>query len=111
VSELAEQSINASVPPRSLFNMGGTILLGISAGAFEPYARRVADIEGVRRVALVGAMLRDAKVEAREVPAALANASLRNPYDGRPFAWDVEDRVIVFRGLERTERGEHRIRY
>jgi hypothetical protein len=46
-----------------------------------------------------------------EVPAALAATSLRNPYDNRPFEWDPKDSVILFRGLEVGERGEHRLRY
>lgn len=35
----------------------------------------------------------------------------RNPYDDQPFAWNGEERTILFRGLAKNQRGEHRIRY
>ena len=75
------------------------------------YARRVADLEGVRRAALVAVTFRAAKVGMSEVAAELAAAPLRNPYNNRPFEWDAKNRDILFRGLELGKRGEHRIHY
>jgi hypothetical protein len=54
---------------------------------------------------------REAKVGMSEVAAELAAASLRNPYNNRPFEWDGKNRDILFRGLELGEHREHRIHY
>jgi hypothetical protein len=68
-----------------------------SLGAYDfgQYARRVADVEGVRRAALVAVTLRSEKVEPSNVSAALAASSLRDPYTDRnaPVAWR-ERRVV-----------------
>lgn len=85
----------------------------IATGSFDfgPYARRVNDIEGVRRAALTAVRLRARGVQASDVATALASAPLRTPYNNQPFAWDAGRGAIVFIGLESGERGQHRIRY
>jgi hypothetical protein len=108
LTEMAAEATSEAWPPRSLYNITGRMLVGFGAD-YGSYARRLGDIEGVRRAALAAVELRAAKVKQDDVPAALAASSLRNPYDGEPFIWDATDGAIVFRGLEPGERGEHRI--
>jgi hypothetical protein len=110
VTELSRTAANESLPPSSLYNFLGRMITGIGAADFGSYARRVGDLEGVRRAALAAIGLHAAKVTPDAIPAALADSELRNPYDGEPFAWDATDGAVVFRGLELGERGEHRIR-
>ncbi len=95
---------------RPLYNLGGGVHLAATSD-FTQYAARVTDVEGVRRAALAAVMLRDAAVAPADVAAALRTSELRNPYDGAPFQWDAADEAIVFRGLERGARGEHRLHY
>jgi hypothetical protein len=110
-TEAAEQNANDLIPPSSIYNIVGEILLAIGQGAYGTYFGRVADIEGVRRAALAAVMLREAKMQAGEVAAALTTASLRNPYNDSPFEWDEDAQAILFRGLEAGARGEHRLYY
>jgi hypothetical protein len=109
--EFMEQTRREALPPRSVYNIVGQVLEGMGVYDFGQYARRVTDIEGVRRAALVAITLHAANVDDANVAAALAAASLRDPYTNRPFEWDEKDGAIVFRGLELSERAEHRIRY
>lgn len=95
---------------RPLYNLGGGVHLA-EASDFSQYAARVADIEGVRRAAVAAVKLRDAGVAVADVEAALRASDLRNPYDGAPLQWGAADEAIIFRGLERDERGERRLHY
>jgi hypothetical protein len=106
-----ERTRTEALPPRSAYNIVGQVLEGIGAYDFGQYARRVADVEGVRRAALVAVTLRSANVDPSNVAAALAASPLRDPYTDQPFEWNEKDGVIVFRGLELGKRAEHRIRY
>jgi hypothetical protein len=94
----------------SLDNMLGFQTLS-GLGSFTDYAAQGADIEGVRRAALLAATLRAAGIEAEGLPAAVANAELRDPYTDRPFDWDAIDSAIVFRGLGPGAHGRHRLYY
>jgi hypothetical protein len=95
---------------RPLYNLGGGVHVA-ELNDFTDYAARVADIEGVRRAALAAVTLRDAEVPVTDVAVSLRESELRNPYDGSAFRWDATDETIVFRGLERPARGEHRLYY
>lgn len=64
------------------------------------YALRVGSAEGMRRAALLTAELRSQSVPVAELPDRLKNSPSRNPYDGKPFAWDAADLAIVYIGLE-----------
>jgi hypothetical protein len=109
--EFSRRTVSEVLPPRSAYNIVGRMLLAVGAYDFGTYARRVADLEGVRRAALLAVTLRAANIGVPEVAAALTSAALRDPYNNRPFEWDEKGRAIVFRGLEVGERGEHRIQY
>ncbi len=108
-SSLAERTA-AERSLRSLYNAAGQVWLAGPAD-YAPYARRVADVEGMRRAALATVTLRDAGIPAPDMAAALAASPLRNPYDDQPLRWDANAEAVVFVGLEPGERGEHRFFY
>lgn len=110
-AEFSELTRKEALPPRTAYNIVGQVLIGLGAYDFGTYARRVADLEGVRRAALVAVTFRAARVGMSEVAVELAAAPLRNPYNNRPFEWDGKNHAILFRGLELGERGERRIQY
>ena len=105
---LADRTIREAIPPHSVYNMVGQVLLGMGASDFGKYARRVSDIEGVRRAAVLAAALRAGIAQG---DAAVSTSALREPYHNRPFEWVQADDVVVFRGLETSERGVHRLYY
>jgi hypothetical protein len=96
---------------RSLYNPLGHILLSSSAAGFGDYGARVADVEGVRRAAVLTTEMRSRKVDAAQIPAELAASTARSPYDNAPFAWNAEEHAIVFVGLEASERRRHSFQY
>ena len=108
---LAERTSREVIPPHSLYNMVGQVLLGMGAYDFGRYARRVSDLEGVRRSAVLAATLRGEKTGMAEGGAAVSASALREPYHNRPFEWVQADRAVVFRGLEMSERGVHHVYY
>jgi len=95
----------------SAYNPIGQIVVAMSQSLFSNYIRRVADIEGVRRATLGAVELREALVKRDQAEVALSSSSQRNPYTKEPFAWDAKEKLIVFKGLEKGERGEHHIFY
>jgi hypothetical protein len=107
--EAALMRTSESDTPWSVYNPIGRVILGMGDWDMASYAARVSDIEGVRRAALLAVTLRADGVETADVPAALSTSALRNPYDDRPFEWDAEQGAIVFQGLEKRDRGRHRI--
>jgi hypothetical protein len=109
-SSLAHRTADEAVPLRSLYNITGRALLAEPFN-YASYARRVADVEGIRRAALATATFRDEAIPAAALAAALAARPLRNPYDDQPLRWDESDQAVVFVGLEPGERGEHRFYY
>jgi hypothetical protein len=74
-------------------------------------AKRVADVEGARRAAVLATTLRSSGVSAEDVPAQLAASEIRDPYTNGPFAWDLKEKAIVFTGLVPGERGRHDLKY
>lgn len=108
-ARLARRTADEAFPPHSLYNLTGSLAMAAGFADYAGYARRVADLEGVRRAALAVVTLRD--VAPPDLAAALAASALRNPYDDQPLRWDAENRAIVFVGLEPGERGEHRFYY
>lgn len=96
----------------ALYNLIGSMITSVpDAYTYGQYAARVADVEGVRRAAVVATTLRSRGVAADDVPAQLTASELRNPYTNAPFAWDLKEKAIVFTGLEAGERGRHDFRY
>ena len=106
--ELTEQAADSIGP---LYNLVGGPLLRRFEWRMSPYAFRVADIEGVRRAALLAVELRANNVPQRDLASELAASDHRNPYTGAAFSWDDASGSIVFRGLEPYERAAHKIMY
>lgn len=108
----AQRTNSENFPPRSPYNVMGQILMGMdAANDYGKYARRVEDLEGIRRAVLLAANLRAAGVKADDVSAALKTNTLREPYHNTPFEWDEKGSDIVFHGLELADRSVHRIFY
>ena len=93
------------------FNLIGDTMLAWGEGTFGNYAVRVADLEGIRRLALLTTDLRSRAVDAAQVPKALADSELRNPYTDKPFNWSEKESATVFTGLEHGERRRHAFPY
>lgn len=81
-----------------VYNMLGNILVGASSVDLSKYALRSADLEGMRRAALLTAQLRGRGMAADALTAQLG-AAPGSPYDGKPFAWDGAAGAVVFTGL------------
>jgi hypothetical protein len=94
-----------------VYNPVGKVLLRMETPKWSVYGARLADVEGIRRAALLTIQLRSAGVEPDQVPARLAESALRNPYDGKPFGWNRHTRSITFTGLEEGERGRNQFVY
>lgn len=109
--ELAGSTASRAWPPRSLYNILGSWIRSQGISDVSNYGARVADVEGVRQVALAAVTLRAANVQTGDVADALRASELRNPYDGRPFEWSATDAAIRFRGLAQGERGTHLLYY
>jgi hypothetical protein len=95
------------------YNLTGNLIIYMFAPQtdFIRYAIRVADLEGVRRAAVLAADLRSEGLAPEQVSSRLTGSSLRDPYTGAPFAWDAKARALVFTGLEPGPRGRHPILY
>lgn len=106
---LAALAAGGEGSPWSVYNPVGTILAGIATPAYGDYIARASDLEGQRRLALLGAELRAAGVDGDAVVPALSATRLRNPYDGAPFEWDADAGAVVFRGLREGERGRYAV--
>lgn len=118
VSELPDaelgHALEAMARPRDptprlrVYNTVGHLSDQVASGAaYGRYIARAADLEGVRRAALLAATLREEGVPRGDVAAAVRAAPLRQPHDDAAFEWDVARSTIVFRGLEAGDRGRH----
>jgi hypothetical protein len=111
VRALQHQAAEITLPPRRVYNVMGDILFAMAAPEFTRYATRVADLEGIRRAAVLATELRSQGVSPAQVHQHLQAAENRDPYDGSPFTWDASADAIIFYGLEPGERGRHRFFY
>jgi len=68
--------------------------------SFANYGARAADLEGVRRAALMTVDLRNLAVPAQLAGAMIPLAAVRDPYTGGPFGWTAEPPTVTFTGLE-----------
>jgi hypothetical protein len=95
----------------NLYNPVGDVLMGIGSSSYGVYPPRLADVEGVRRAAVLATELRSRKIDEQNIEAELAASNLRTPYTGEPFTWDAEQHALVFIGLVPGERGRHALKY
>ncbi|HTE40069.1 MAG TPA: hypothetical protein VK629_04520 [Steroidobacteraceae bacterium] len=110
-AEFEKTYAKQSSPSNPLYNPVGNVFLGLGGGSLIPYAKRVADIEGVRRATLASSLIRSANIDAGHVAMALLISDLRNPYNNRPFEWNEYTRSVLFVGLEEEARGTHLFTY
>ncbi len=108
---LEQNAAEAAMPPARMYNIVGDTLFAISIPEYTSYAVRVGDLEGVRRGALLATQLRSRRIAPEGVSGHLEGDAVRDPYSGKPFAWDDGARAIVFSGLEPGERGRHVLLY
>ena len=92
------------------YNPMGRLLLAPEGRIWEGYVARVADLEGIRRAALLTAELRGRSIPPERAASDVAAHFLRNPYTAEPFIWDEARSEIVFAGLDRTTRRRHAFR-
>lgn len=105
----ADEAAGDDVPLTALHprNPIGKVVLNVAQSSFAPYAARLADLEGLRRAALLNAELRLRALPRSGLASAVAGAALRNPYDDKPFAWDDAAAELVFTGLASGKRGTY----
>ncbi|SFF75082.1 hypothetical protein SAMN05518865_104134 [Duganella sp. CF458] len=81
-----------------VYNPVGRILLNMEGmDAYTRYGFRVADLEGIRRMALLAAQLRSSGAKGNDVADGVRTSDLRDPYDGKEFTWDPEHSSFLFR--------------
>lgn len=90
-----------------VYNFTGNILSHLALPAYLDYPQRVSDLEGVRRAAVVMAVLRSQVLAENTIASYVANASSQNPYTLKPFEWSVEAKAVKFTGLQTGERGTY----
>ena len=102
-------------PPSGIFavtyNLFGNALARPEPALYANSGARVADLEGVRRAAVLTVDLRALKIPAELAGAMVPLAAVRDPYTGGPFAWTAEPATISFTGLERTLGTRHSFLY
>lgn len=97
--------------PLALYNTLGSLLAFTAPADYTAYAARVADLEGIRRAALLATTLRAESIAESQLTARLTSSPLRDPYNDEPFEWDERAHAIVFTGLENSDRGRHALLY
>jgi len=86
-----------------IYNFTGALLLNLTEpDTFVKYGFRVANLEAIRRVAFLASQLRSARIESNKVAGELQKSGIRDPFDGRPFAWESTQANLV---LHRTQGG------
>jgi len=97
--QLLARPMNHVFPSR-LYDAGGYFLRSKVRASYEKYALRVAAVEAWRRAALITTQLRARGIPPERLPAELAAAALRNPFDGSSFVWSDADHAVVYEGTE-----------
>jgi hypothetical protein len=104
------KNFESTTPPESsfhIYNPVGHFFRGVTgSGTYPEHPIRVGSIEGMRRAALLTAQLRERAVPLDQMAREVSSAELRNPFDGRPFEWSVEEQAVVYVGpeVERSRR-------
>lgn len=93
------------------YNVIGRRLIAPGREYWANYGARVADLEGIRRAALLAAELRARDVPLDAVAAAIELDSTRDPYTDQPFQWIPERTAIGFSGLQNQSRGRFEFLY
>lgn len=94
-----------------VYNFTGDLMMGVDHWSLSNYAVRVADLEGIRRAALLGIELRTEGITKDNVIQRMLVSEIVDPYTNEPFTWHDGSVAIVFYGLEPHERSRHEIIY
>ena len=101
---------NVSKPFSRIYNATGDYL-------FTPlrfdisWITRTADLEGVRRAAVVTTLMREQQIEPEDVAGFLEESEYRNPYSDDPFDWDANAQDVTFDGLREDRYDVYKIQY
>ena len=93
------------------YNVVGNSILASVGEAYADYGARVADLEGMRRAALLAVELRARAAPIENAAAAVALDAARNPYTGEAFEWIEARSSIGFTGLRHEYRGRSEFLY
>jgi hypothetical protein len=77
--------------------------------ALRDYLFRVADLEALRRAAVLAQSLRGAGVGGSDAARAIDATDLRNPYTGASFGWDARRSAVLIDGRARGSRSRHEV--
>jgi hypothetical protein len=83
----------------NVYNFVGDGLAWADPAALAAAGARIANLEGVRRAALVTADLRALKIPAELAGAMVPLAAVRDPFTGGPFGWSPSPPAVTFTGL------------
>lgn len=108
---VAETESWPALPEAPWYNLAGKMALAISEPAYSDYGLRIADLEGMRRLALLSVELHGHRANASALPGLLKTSAWQDPYTGKPFTWDSASGELVFEGLEPGERSRYVIPY
>ena len=90
------------------YNLPGWIIRNLAGDwGFADYPMRVASVEAMRRAALLTVQLRSHGVATAQVPEALRESELRNPFDLQAFHWSEEEQAVVHEGKEKSSVKRH----
>jgi hypothetical protein len=109
VREVVEQRSEGIID--ATYNVVGDLILASVGDEYADYGARVADLEGMRRAALLAAELRGRGVPADSVAASIELDDARNPYTGEAFEWIPARSSIGFTGLRHEYRGRSEFLY
>ncbi len=111
-AEIADQLPESTHRPFSrLFNFIGDIVMSGGYSGFSDYAVRVANLEGIRRAALLAATLRAEGTSKDDVVQRMLASEIVDPYTNEPFTWNDGSDTIVFQGLGPEPRSQHELIY
>lgn len=93
----AVEMLAASTKSASFYNPVGQILLEVGdPQLFSKYGYQVADLEGMRRMAVLACQLRGQGVGTDGALARLQGSELRTPYDESSYSWNHETSALAF---------------
>ncbi len=111
LADALERADEVDVQPSGVigltYNWFGNLMLGSGRAFLSDYGARVADLEGVRRAALLTAELRGLGAAPLLAGTMIPLAAARDPYTGGPFQWTSEPPTVGFTGLARATRAHH----
>lgn len=105
------QPVAQDVVDSWLYNLVGKAAPAPDLTMLQTSARRSADLEGLRRAALVTALLRAEPVAPEAMQARLDASELRDPGTGKPFKWDAEAQGVRFVGISPKPQDRYTVYY